>query len=130
MARRADDRHAEAGFHNTLKLENGAGDAGGVNIDSYAISDYTPGDYEAEQGAVGGGAAIQGAHVGQMHQSGAWNQIGIVDGLGGGTKTLVVRYATNEAGVVKSLYERRVCASRELPRDGGGRWRHAGGDPR
>ncbi|MBK9694538.1 MAG: carbohydrate-binding protein [Elusimicrobia bacterium] len=94
----------EAGLNNTLKLENGAGDAGGVNIDSYAISDYTPGDYEAEQGAVGGGAAIQGAYVGQMHQTGAWNQISIVDGLGGGTKTLVVRYATNEAGVVKSLY--------------------------
>lgn len=94
----------DAGLDNTLRLENGAGDAGGANIDSYAISDYTPGDYEAEHGAVGGGAAIQGAYVGQMHQSGAWNQISIVDGLGGGTKTLVIRYASNEAGVVKSLY--------------------------
>ncbi|MBK7208709.1 MAG: hypothetical protein IPH91_10685 [Elusimicrobia bacterium] len=44
----------EAGLNNTLKLENGAGDAGGVNIDSYAISDYTPGDYEAEQGRWAG----------------------------------------------------------------------------
>jgi beta-xylosidase len=94
-----------AGTDNVIKIMNGTGDAGGVNIDSFLFSEFiSNGVYEAEGGSVGGGAAIVGTFVGQMHNAGAWSQVNGVDGALGGTKTLEIRYATNEADCVKSLY--------------------------
>lgn len=63
-----------------------------------------PNGYEAEQGTVGGAAAVSSYFVGQMHNPGAWVQINGVDGLEGGPKTLNIRYATDEANGLKSLY--------------------------
>jgi len=63
-----------------------------------------PNGHEAEQGSLGGGATVTNYFVGQMHNAGAWNQIGNVDGREGGTRTLNIRYATNETNCLKSLF--------------------------
>ncbi|MBK9923628.1 MAG: hypothetical protein IPP09_10770 [Elusimicrobia bacterium] len=74
-----------SGAVNTVRLQNAAGDAGGMNIDRYETSDYSPtGVYSAEDGTVGNGAVIAGSYVAQMHhprRSGT--KIGAVFGAGG-----------------------------------------------
>ena len=104
---------------NTVKLMNDTGDVGGVNIDRYGVvvDSTAAGVYEAEQGTLGSGAAITGPtmdgesvlgyhgyYVGQMQNTGAWNQVDGIDGRGGGAKTLVIRCAASLTNGRKYLY--------------------------
>ena len=66
-----------------------------------------PGVYQAEDGTVGGLAEViteEGVIcVGQMHNTGAWNEV-TVDGGAGGSTTLTITYGCGENGVTKNLY--------------------------
>lgn len=100
------------GTANTIKLTGGNG---GINIDYITISSFndkgvSTAKYEAESGSLANGvviandsAASGGKCLQNMHLTNASCRINNIDGGSGGSKTLNIRYASNEAATITVL---------------------------
>ncbi len=94
---------------NTIRLQTNGQDLG--NIDEITISTpAAPNTYQAENGTLTGGDVFESSNAGwngtgyvNSSTTGGSMQFNNVDGLGGGTKTLTIRYANGVAAMTGQL---------------------------
>ena len=116
------------GTTNTIRLTGGNG---GVNMDYITISSFNDtaaveAKYEAESGTVANGAVIvndsaasEGKCIQNMHIAGASCQINNIEGGSGGSRTLKITYAGNEASTITVYVNGTSAGSISCPATGG-----------